>query len=60
MEGKQVTPEHQIPQTPHTADPHSGPPDEAPLSIEEFVQRAGGLENARRAIEMLERLGEAA
>jgi hypothetical protein len=55
-----VTPEHENPQTPQTADPRSGPPAEEPLSIEEFVQRAGGLENARRAIEMLEGLGETA
>ncbi|MEX2121929.1 MAG: hypothetical protein WD847_20280 [Pirellulales bacterium] len=55
-----MTPEHENPQTPQTADPRSGPPADAPLSIEEFIERAGGLENARRAIEMLEGLGEAA
>ncbi|MEX0713357.1 MAG: hypothetical protein WD278_13460 [Pirellulales bacterium] len=55
-----MTSEHENPEKPCTADPHSGPPTEPPLSIEEFIERAGGLENARRAIEMLERSGEAA
>ncbi|MEX2561589.1 MAG: hypothetical protein WD403_16815 [Pirellulales bacterium] len=55
-----MTPKRENPETPRTADPHSGAPAEPPLSIEEFIERAGGLENARRAIEMLERSGEAA